>query len=306
MANDYMALADLTTINDANNSDIDVSDLLQDAPFLARIAAVTASNGTVHKYVKTTGAPVVGFRSVNDGREHDSTIRSQITDTLEILDASFTVDCSLARSYRGGAEALLRMEAMEHMRAAFYKLEVQLLGGTAEGDASGFDGLADDLGSIGTTVLDQGGTTALSSIYLVRSSPSDVAVVLGLDGNITIGESTIQRIAGSTTGWLNAYVTPIEAYYGMQVASTYSAVRLANIDAGSNTVTDDMIYAGLEVFPASRQPNMIVMNRRSLEQLRSSRTATNSSGVPAPRPTDVEGIPIIVTDAIGSAETQVV
>lgn len=305
MADDYMALADLTTINDANNSDIDVTDLLQDAPFLARVAAVTASNGTVHKYVKTTQAPVVGFRSVNDGREHDSTIRTQVTDTLEILDASFTVDVAIARSYRGGPEALLRMEAMEHMRAAFYKLEVQLLGGTAEGDAAGFDGLADDLGSLGTTVLNAGGTTALSSIYLVRSGPSEVAVVLGNDGNIIVEESTIQRISGATTGWLNAYVTPIQAYYGMQIASTYSAVRIANIDAGSNTVTDDMIYEGLEVFPASRQPNYIVMNRRSLEQLRNSRTATNATGTPAPRPTEVEGIPIIVTDAIGIAETAV-
>lgn len=49
-------------------------------------------------------------------------------------------------------------------------------------------------------------------------------------------------------------------------------------------------------------PNYIVMNRRSAAQLRKSRTATNATGAPAPWPTEIEGIPIIVTDAIGNAE----
>jgi len=39
-----------------------------------------------------------------------------------------------------------------------------------------------------------------------------------------------------------------------------------------------------------------------LKQLRDSRTATNVTGAPAPRPTEVEGIPIIVTDAIVNTE----
>jgi hypothetical protein len=306
MADDYMALADLAIINDSNNSDIDVTELLQDAPVVARMNAVTASNGTLHKYYKTTGAPVVGFRDVNDGREHDSTVRLQVTETLEILDASFTVDTAITTGYVGGVQACLRMEAIEHLRAAFFKLEQQVINGTTEGDANGFTGLADALATVGATVISQGGATALSSVYLVRSDRANVSIVTGMDGNIEIGESSIQRVAGATTGWFNAWVTHIQAWYAMQFSNTYAGVRLANFDAGSNTVTDDAIYEGLAAFPVSRQPNMIIMNRRSLEQLRNSRTATNATGVPAPRPTEVEGIPIIVTDAITSTETVVV
>jgi hypothetical protein len=44
------------------------------------------------------------------------------------------------------------------------------------------------------------------------------------------------------------------------------------------------------------------MNRRSLSQLRKSRTATNATGTPAPIPREVEGIPIIVTEALSSTE----
>jgi hypothetical protein len=101
-------------------------------------------------------------------------------------------------------------------------------------------------------------------------------------------------------------MAPITAWYALQFGSyVTSAVRIANIDAGSNTVTDDLLYSGLEIFPAGRQPNLCVMNRRSLEQLRDSRTATNVTGAPAPRPSSIENIPIVVTDGLLITETQV-
>lgn len=309
MANDYFALADLSVINDSNNSDIDVRDLLDDAPLLQRLAAVTASNGTLHKYVSVTGAPVVGFRSANDGREYDSTVRTQRSDTLEILDASFDVDIELARSYRGGPEELVRMEAIEHLRAAFFKLETQILTSGGGGGASGFTGFPGEatLDGLADAMVDgAGGTTALTSVYLIRTGDADCAVVAGNGGNITIGETVVIQKAGSGTGWYPALFTPISSYYGLQVGSIYSVGRIANLDAGSNTLTDDRIATAISNFPSSRPPNLIVMNRRSLNQLRDSRTATNATGAPAPFPSDSFGIPIIVTDALGNAETQVV
>jgi hypothetical protein len=63
-----------------------------------------------------------------------------------------------------------------------------------------------------------------------------------------------------------------------------------------------MLYEALALFPASKQPNMIAMNRQSLKQLRESRTAVNPSGAPAERPTAVDGIPIVVTDALVNTE----
>src|SRR5690606_29562133 len=115
------------------------------------------------------------------------TVRLQVTETLKVLDASFTVDTAIARAYRGGVEAFLRLEGMSHLRAAFFKLEQQIINGT-NADATGFDGLADQLDNIGTYVLGQGGTTALSSVYLVRTMEEDFAVVAGNDGNIDIEE----------------------------------------------------------------------------------------------------------------------
>jgi hypothetical protein len=307
MANDYLTLADLAVINSRDLADIDVSDLLQDAPLVAALSAVPATNGNLHKYYKTTGAPVVGFRAENDGREHDSTIRTAVTVTLKILDASFTVDVAHANAYIGGPEALIQMELMEHMKAAYFKLEQQILNGTGEGDSGGFGGLEDshDLLNANSMILNAGGSTALSSVYIIRAGQADVSVVAGDGGNIEVGETIVQRVSGATTGFYPAYFTPVSAWYGLQVGSVYSSMRIANVDAGSNSVTDSLIYTGLKEWPAGRQPTHIVMNRRSLEQLRNSRTATNATGTPAPRPTDVEGIPIIVTDALANDETLV-
>jgi len=308
MADDYLALADMVNINNRSLSDIQVSSLFDDSPVLQVLAAVTASNGHLHTYLDYTAAPVVGFRSVNDGREHDSSVDTVRTVTCVIADASFTIDKALAMLWqRGGPEALIQREAERHLRQMFFYLETQFFNGTTDGDATGFAGLcekhSDDADAY---TVDAGGTTALSSVYFLRANPDEVAIVAGNGATIEIGETIVQRIDGSTTGWLPAYHTPITAWYGCQTGSiATSSVRLANLDAGSNTLTDDLLYSALAVFPAARQPNLCVMGRRSLQQLRDSRTATNATGTPAPRPTDIEGIPIIVTDAIGIAETLV-
>jgi hypothetical protein len=294
MADDYMALADLTIINDNNVADIDVRDLFDRAPLMAALNAVTASNGTVHKYFKTTGAPVVGFRDYNDGREHDSTIRTAVTIDLKVFDCSFTVDTAVARSYKGGEEALIRLEAIEALRAGFFKLEQQVLNGT---EAAGYNTAAE--------CINAGGTTALSSVYLIRSGLQDVSIVAGNSGQLTIGESVLQRVPGAT-GHYMAYVTEIMALYGLQIGSqAKSAIRICNLNATDKTLTDDLLYDAMAAFESGSPPTHIVMNRRSAQQLRKSRTATNATGAPAPIPVELEGIPIVITDAIGNAETAV-
>jgi hypothetical protein len=50
---------------------------------------------------------------------------------------------------------------------------------------------------------------------------------------------------------------------------------------------------------------MIAMNRVALKELQQSRTATNPTGAPAPFPAEAFGVPIVTTDALGSAEVTV-
>lgn len=310
MPDSFQTLADLVTINDKNLAEIEVTDLLDDAPLMRALAGDVASNGTTHKYTKETGAPVVGFRSPNTGRENSKSSDTLVSTDLKLLDASFSVDKGLADAFRDGPEAYIAREARRHLKASFFAAEKQFLNGTGE-DADGFSGMADgaNLDGLGDAqVVDAGGTTATtgSSVWLIRTNDdgNDVTAITGQAGQIEIGDAVVTVVEDTGNGGrFTAYHVPILGWLGLQVGSIHSIVRIANLteDAGKG-LTDELIYEALSVFPASKQPNLIVGNRRSLRQLRASRSATNATGAPAPRPTEVEGIPIITTDAITSTE----
>jgi len=139
-----------------------------------------------------------------------------------------------------------------------------------------------------------------------------VSFILGNDGRFVVeDEPTIIQKLVDTTGLdagrsYPALYVPVTGWGGFQIGGAYSAARIANIECNvltsTSAFTDDTIYGALSLFPSGRQPNVIVMNRNALRLLRQSRTATNPTGNPAPRPTEVEGIPIIVTDQLVSTE----
>lgn len=316
MAATFLALADLVKLNDMNDADIDVSDILDEAPVLARLAATEASNGTVHSYLKETTAPTVGFRAVNVGRENSDSADTEVTATLQILDASFDVDQMLAKAYKkGGPSAFIAREAARHLKAAMFVYEKQVINGIiSPGASGGFAGLRDVMVIANAMTYDAAGTTADtgSSLYAVRtgSDMRDVALVAGgvTDAaTIEIGETvTIQKTSSAALTY-PAYFTPIQAYLGLQLGSAYSIGRIANLTADSGKgLTDAKIAELLALFPASRQPTFMFCNRRSLKQLQASRTATNSTGAPAPFPTEAFGIPLVTTDAITSTEAIIV
>jgi hypothetical protein len=276
MASTPLPVSELVKINDQNVADVEISDLLRDAPVLAAMPAVEASNGTLHK--------------LNDGRDHDYTVRTTVTETLQILDASFDMDAAIYNS------ELASMEARSHLQSAFAKAERQIFYGTSSnGDASGFNGFynSSDLNALADDMVIDGGGSSVgvqSSVYLIRATPDATGVVsvFGNNGNIDIG-SAYQSMIEGTSGRYDAWVVPIVAYMALQLGSKYSVGRIANVES---SLTDDKIYEALAAFPASLQPTHICMNRSALKLLR-------------PRPTEVEGIPIIVSDQIVQTEAVV-
>lgn len=313
MANDFLALADMLVINDMNALDIGITDLLDDAPFLRQAPATMSSNGHLHKYLRETGAPSVGFRAANAGREYDSSIDTLITETLTILDASFAIDKAVADSYaRGGASALLAREARRHLKAAFFAFELQIFEGTLNGAAAGFAGLpnAASLDAIADGHTVDGGSNTddvCSSVWGVRWGEMDFSVVLAEGSTIEIGEPSVVMAeeVGTVDTYLPMYFVPISVYVGIQLGSVNSVNRVANIDTTA-VLTDDMLSDCLALFPAGKWPDVWVMSRRSWQQLQDSRTATNPTGAPAPFPDQSFNVPIIVTDGILNTEDDVV
>jgi hypothetical protein len=158
-------------------------------------------------------------------------------------------------------------------------------------------------------VYNAGGTTVgeQSSVYLIRSSDEDVSLVMGNGGAVTVSDPYSTVIFDDPTSAATRYGAErvdVLGHIALQLGPTHSVARVANIHASDSgaQLTDAHLYEALSLFPAGKQPNLIAMNRTSLKQLRASRTATNATGAPAPRPTEVEGVEIVVTDAIVDTE----
>lgn len=309
MADTLTSLADMVKLNDTSVRDMGVTDIFNDAPALAAMHAIPASHGTDHKYLKESGAPVVGFRAANAGIDWKTDSDTLVELALKILDASFGVDRALIdNAARGGASIMMR-KAQRHLRAAFAHAELQMFygdGGVDANDAAGFKGLADILNDTADAmVIAADGTADRTSVWAIRSTPdeSGAAIVTGNDGTIAISDYYPQDLLDGSGKHFPGYHQPIFGYLGYQFGSAKAAARLGNIGSDGTGLTDDYLSDLYGLFPASYKPNMFVMNVRSVMQLQKSRTTYSPTGAEAPLPTDWNGVQIVVTDNLGNAET---
>lgn len=312
MPDSLISLADMVKVNDVSVRDLGVTDIFNESPVLMELAVDTASHGTDHKYLKESGAPVVGFRAPNLGREHSKSADTNVTINLSILDAGHHQDAKLADSYpKGGAAAFMARESRRHLRAAFRAAERQIfygVGSGVEGAAAGFVGLADNpqLNALADAMVlnanGDAGAGSYADVWLIRTGEADMELILGVDGNIELKEFYKQNVQDATGKWFPAYMQDIDGWMGCKIGGARSVGRIVNLDMRVNAttaiLTDDLLDDAYELFPTSKKPNLIVMNERARKQLRQSRTATRADGQKAPLPTEWEGVKIVVTDSL--------
>lgn len=306
-----VTLADLLVLNDKNSVDNGASDVVNMSNFLKILPAIPSSLGATHQWLKETAAPVVGFRDVDVGLAPTTGGQTLVTAVLKILGGPVVADVALAKAFKNGAEGLMARETRRYLEAALFAYEKQLFYGTGTGgSAAGFLGFANSLNALANAnVVNAGGTTAAtaSSVYLVRVGGSGISAVAG--GALEIGAAYEGTRADpdDINKLIPIFGANVSAYVGLQNADAYSVVRIANVtDDAGHGVTDDLIAEAYAKFPADRPPTHIVMNRRSLKQLKQSRTATNPTGAPAPRPTESDGTPIIVVESLLNTEALLV
>jgi hypothetical protein len=312
MADATNTLAAILNLGDANVN-FEVSNLLQDVPVVNRLIAVPSSHGLSHKYIRETAAATGGFRAVNVGISNSAGEIELVTDTLKFLDASWEDDIAIAKamaSGKGGMDAWVSDRTRRSLAAAFVGLEKQLIyGDQAPGSTAGFAGLIDAVDA--GMVLKAGGASvgAQTSVYAIRTGPTDVAVVYNGDNGGLIEVSEVYKVRKESAGPLpyTALRCDINGYLAYQKANKFAVGRLANIhptDVGA-ALDDDDLAELLALFPSGQMPTFLAMNRVALKLLQQSRTATNATGAPAPFPTEAFGIPIVVTDQIISTEAVV-
>jgi len=299
-----MSVPTLLDIAKANGSDATVG-LIEEAqqshPEIV-LAPARTIKGLSYKTLVRTGVPAGSFfRNANDGVDPvKNTYENRLVDTF-IFNPVWKCDKAVADAYEDGAEAYIAMEAGGIMEAALQDLCRQFY----YGGAKGFPGLVDVIAAAMSVTA--GGSTAKTSCWGVRFGAQHTTWVVGNDGAFQMDDPRIGDITGANTKTLTGYIQEMLARPGLQVGSLYSISRIANIgtDAGKG-LTDDLIYEMLAKWPEGTQPDVILANSRSIEQLRKSRTAVNGTGSPAPIPDSILGpngpIPLKPTSAILNSE----
>jgi len=308
-----MANLNLLDIAKMNNSD-DVAGLIEEsiaaAPELNMIDARTIS-GTMYKTLVRSSLPSVGFRNANEGVAAVKSAYEIKTVETFIVDAPIEIDKAVADANEDGWESVLALEGNAVLEAAFRSMGSQMYYGTATAvgtstalaPTKGFPGLIELYDSSNMEVDVTGTGSDTSSAWLVKWGPQYLRWVIGMGGEVQTQDAEATRLTDSAGLAYSGYRKPFELYIGLQMVNPNSVVRIKNIDSSTNTLNDDDVYSALEKFPAGVTPDAIFMSRRSRGQIRSSRTATNATGAVAPTPTEVENVPIVVTDSILDTET---
>jgi len=172
----------------------------------------------------------------------------------------------------------------------------------AEEDAKGFAGLiaAYDRDNF---EVDAGGTTpdTGSSVWAVRIGRLDLQWLFGNGADLMLSPVRIGDVADSNGKPFEAYIQGLKAWLGLKVSSTRTVGRIKNLteDTGKG-LTDDLIADLLNKFPEGRGPDVLLMTKRSREQLRQSRVTALVTSPPIP--TESHGVPIKVSDALTDTE----
>lgn len=300
---------DVLKINNSEELIGVIDDVIRDIPELQFFDASPITRNEYNTLV-VTKYPKVGFRLPGEFADHEVAELKNRTVKCAFLDASWTMDKALAKQTDWGKETALAIQTMTHLKSAFFALSQQIWYGTKNED-NGFTGLynligaTDDNKSNADLHIDAGGTGAnLTSVFAVSTGINSIQIAWGSEGKFEEGDVVDQWISNpeepkNSGAW--HYAQDLSGWAGLQVTSAHAFGRIHNISA-DKPLTDDLLFELISRFPAGMEPQAFFMSRRSLEQLRHSRTAVNATGAPAPTPTEVAGIPLTRTDAISNSE----
>jgi len=294
-------LLDLKKIEAGIGYNLIAEALTQMRPELSVVPADTLI-GTSMELTVLAGLPTVAFRNLNEGVAKSKGRFETRTFQCGIIDQQVQVDKRLVDQARDRGR-FLENQTMPVLEAALNHVISQFYYGVTN-DAKGFIGLIAQANSAATHVHDATGSTAKSSCWFLSLGREKLEWLWGGNETITLdGEWKDETLYDANGNGFPGLSNWIKGRPGLRLADQRAAVRVKNL-AVAKPLTDTIMFSALKLcMDMGVQPTHILMNSRSAEQLRASRTATNVTGAPAPLPRDFEGIPIAISSFITNAET---
>lgn len=302
-----MPESNLPTLLDLAKSDAGIGyNLITEAvtgirPELQIIPADTIT-GTEMTLTVNTALPTVGFRRYNEaGTQGKPSFTTKIFQAMP-LDVRIPVDKRLAEKSKNQGR-FLENQAMPYLEAALDHACNQFWYGTTN-DAKGFPGIIAQYGAAAAYEVDASGNSALTSVWFLSLGRERLEWLFGNGKTISFeGTWKDETLYDADNNPFPGLANWITGNVGLRLANIRAAVRIKNVEDDTNKLTDTLMFSALrKCRELKMEPTHIFLNPRSHEQLRASRTATNTDGRPAPLPRDFEGIPLIPTTHITNAE----
>lgn len=259
-----------------------------------------------------TALPAVGFRSANEGV---ASVASQWANKLVqtyIVDAAVEADQAVIDAYLRGENEFFAKEASGLFLAALKSLCSQLWYGTATAIATstalapkkGFPGAIEAYDPANMEVDATGTGASRSSVWFVKSGEGYTTWVFGENGRIETAAPRQVRLTDAKGNPYDGKRMPLLAHVGASFNnSKNSLARIKNITtAAGKGLTDALLADAWEKIADDDGDWHIFLTKRSLMQLKNSRTATTPSGRAADIPDEWEGNPLHVTTALSNKE----
>ena len=312
-----LSILDIAKLNATDEALADmIEESLALSPELADGEAKTIS-GVRYTQLVRTSLPSVGFRQINAGvATTKGDYENRITQCY-LCDASSEADSQAAQVADDSIEDVLALEMQAKIEAytrglssQFYYGQSNTVGAasTLANPSQGFNGLVDLYDSTNMAINRGGSSGAYTSVWLVRwGGPRGLRWVVGNDGMFSVGDTQEVRLTDASSNPYDGLRKSCTFWVGLQVSNPRNvAVRIRLIDAGTSPTAgldDSYIARAITLFPAGLMPDVIYMTRNTNYQLQNSRTATSTTGAPAPFPMESMGVPIKITGGISETET---
>ncbi len=322
-----LTLADLAKRQDsAGNIDPDIVEILNTSNEVIEDALwVECNDGSNHKTTVRSGLPSGTWRLLNYGVQPEKSTTVQVKDACGMLESYSKVDAQLVKMSKD--KAAFRMSEdkpfIEGMSQNF--IDTLFYGSTAT-NPERFMGLASRYSAIagvenGENVLSAGGTTNLTSIYLVNWA-SDALHGIYPAGSMAglqvrdLGEDTLSDGNG---GEYQGFRTHYKWDCGLTLRDWRKVVRIANIDtaaltknASSGADLIDLMVRAIETLPTGTTGKLAFYCNRTIRSFlrRQMMNKTNvwlsMNEVAGKRVLSFDDIPVRRVDQLKNTETEVV
>ena len=274
--------------------------------------------GTVVNTLARTSLPTVAFRNIGDpvsstrsGYETRPATLRMLSGRAEVTDAEVLANGLMTKDEQ------LVSESVAVLTAAFQALAKQIWTGS---DAKGFTSAMSLVDAAMVTRAGNGATGANTSVWFVGNGAKTKCGILFSKNSGILADADIEFRKGdilvkngdTVTGVEPGWIGDLTSYAGFHVANKKSLARLCNVTAETG-LTDDMLTDCIEAYAQMNngaKPDGIFMSFNARKMLRKSRNLTlKAEGGDLNRfattPVEIDGIPIIATNAILDTEATV-